>query len=51
MLEFFGACAGLFTRIFNAACGLDLFRFFAALLLVELCFGLFLMLQRGLRKM
>lgn len=51
MLEFFVDCAGLFSRIFDTACGLELFKFFAALLLVELCFGLLLTLQRGLRKM
>lgn len=51
MLTFFSDCAGLFTRTFRAACGLELFRFLAALLLVQLCFGLFLLLFHGAKKL
>lgn len=51
MLEFFSGCAGLFTKTFNAACGLDYFKFLAALLLFQAAFGLFLYLYHGSKKL
>lgn len=51
MLTFISDCAGLFTETFNAACGLDFFRLLAALVVVQLCFGLFVYLYHGTRKL
>ena len=50
MLTFFSGCASLFTNIFNTACGLDFFRFFAAYLAFQVGLGLFLMFYHGTRK-
>lgn len=51
MLTFFSCCAALFSATFNAACGLDYFKFLAAVLLVLVAFNLFLLLSHGFRKM
>ncbi|MEA4934751.1 MAG: hypothetical protein VB071_14380 [Lawsonibacter sp.] len=51
MLTFFSDCAGLFTSTFNAACSLEFFKFLAAFLLLETCFGLFLYLHHGMKRM
>ena len=51
MLDFFSGCASLFSAIFNAACGLEYFRFLAAFLLFQVCLGLFLLIFHGSRKL
>lgn len=51
MLTFFSGCASLFTHIFNTACGLDFFRFFAVCLVFQVGLGLFLMFYHGTRKL
>lgn len=51
MLEFLTGCESLFTDTFSAACGLDFFQFLAAFLVFKVCFGLFLLLFRGAKKL
>ena len=51
MLEFFSGCASLFSGTFNAACGLDFFRFLAALLALEVLVGLYLTLYHGSKRL
>ena len=51
MLEFLAGCTGLFTDTFNAVCDLDYFQFLAAFLAFEVCFGLFLFLFHGSKKL
>lgn len=51
MLDFIAGCASLFTETFNAACGLDVFEFFAAFLVFDVCFGLFLFFFHGSKKL
>lgn len=50
MIDFFLACAGLFTDTFNAALQLDLFIFLASVLLIQVAFGLWFLIYRGSKK-
>ena len=51
MPAFLTVCVSLFTDTFNAACGLEFFRFLAAFLAFDICFGLFLVLFHGSKKL
>lgn len=51
MLEFFSGCASLFSRTFNAACGLEFFKFLAALIALEILVGLYLTFYHGAKKL
>ena len=51
MLDFFSGCAGLFSIVFNAACGLEYFRFLSAFVLLLVCLGVFLRIYHGARRM
>lgn len=51
MLEFITGCEILFTETFTAACDLDYFRFLAAVLAFDICFGLFLLLFQKSKKL
>lgn len=50
MLDFFSGCASLFSDTFDAACGLDYFEFLAAFLVLDACFGLFLLISHGSKR-
>ena len=50
MLDFFLACAGLFTNTFNAALQLDVFIFLTSIMVMQVSFGLWFLIYRGVRK-
>lgn len=51
MIDFFSGCSGLFSDIFQAACELEFFRFFAGFLVFQIFLGLFLLIYHGSRKL
>ena len=51
MIDFFLACAGLFTDTFNAALQLDVFMFLASVMVIQVSFGLWFLIYRGSKKM
>lgn len=51
MLSFISGCTGLFTDTFDAANGLEFFGFLSALILFQVCLGVFLYLYRGTKKL
>ena len=51
MIDFFLACAGLFTDTFNAAMQLDFFVFLAAVMMIQVSFSLWFLIYRGSKKM
>lgn len=50
MIVFFTACCSLFTDTFNAAMTVEFFRFLAGYIALAVCYGLFLLLYKGAKK-
>lgn len=51
MLDFFSGCAGLFSLVFNATCGLEYFRFLAAFVVLLVCLGIFMRIYHGTKRL
>lgn len=50
MLTFFTDCVGLFAGTFNAAMGIEFFRFLVLVFILQISFGLFFYIYRGSKK-
>jgi len=50
MIDFMTGCSRLFTMTFSASQDLDAFRFIAGALILGCCYGLFLLIYKGVQK-
>lgn len=51
MITFFADCCGLFTHVFEAAMAVEFFVFIGGFIALTVCYGLFMLLYKGAKKL